>query len=175
MTNLDDFLMQREHNRLVGGRMSESALNDVLFSERSASMMSDLIQATRAVAARVGTVDGTPFEWDDGQSGRALVPQLKLRPVGAEFLGLTFTIPGGSRQPRVVFGWVPTSNPWEARELPNQVWKLSLSFASGVLVWNANGDEIMGASSVELAQQIVKHLIEYRDEYLLANRTTQFV
>ena len=133
-------------------------------------MLRDVIQTTRATAARVGAVDGISFEWDNGQSGRALVPQLKLHPVGAEFIGLQLAIPGGSLQPRVVFGWVPTHDPRDARELPNQVWRLSLSLAAGVLAWNVNGDELMCVSSVELAQQIIKHLIEYRDEYLLTSQ-----
>jgi DNA-binding XRE family transcriptional regulator len=172
MTTLDDFLMRREQSRLIGSRMSESELS---LSERSEAMLRDLIQVTRATAARVGKVGRTPFEWDDGQSGRALVPQLKLHPVGAEFIGLQFTVQGGSRQPRVVFGWVPTQDPGGTRELPNQVWRLSLSFTVGTLAWNVNRDEIMGVSSVELAEQIVMHLIEYRDEYLLAGRPTRIV
>ncbi|MFZ0303003.1 MAG: hypothetical protein WAL75_09970 [Terracidiphilus sp.] len=154
--------------------MSESELDELLFSDRGESMLRDLIHATHASAAKVGAIDRTPFEWDDGQSGRAWVPQLKLNPVGAEFIGLQFTIQGGSRQPRVVFGWVPTDTR-DLRELPNQVWKLSLSYAAGTLAWNVNGDEIMSASSAELAQQIVKHLIEYRDEYLLASQAAAFV
>ncbi|MGB6828132.1 MAG: hypothetical protein WBE41_08830, partial [Terracidiphilus sp.] len=67
--------------------MSESELDELLFSDRGESMLRDLIHATHASAAKVGAIDRTPFEWDDGQSGRAWVPQLKLNPVGAEFIG----------------------------------------------------------------------------------------
>ncbi len=170
MTNLEDFLRQRNHDRLVAGRMTESELGDLMFGERGTTMMKDLIQAIQATAAQVGAVDASPFEWSDGQSGETLSPLLKLRPVGAQFMGHMFTLPGGLREPRVVFGWVATHDPTEERKLPNQVWRLALSYTAGVLAWNANGEEIMGATSVELAQQIVMHLIEYRDEYLSASR-----
>lgn len=165
MTDLDDFLLWREQHLLAGGVISESALD-----ERGESMLRELIHATYATAARVGTVYGIPFGWDDGQSGRACVPQLSLHPVGAEFIGLQFAIPGGSKEPRIVFGWVPTRDPGDSQELPNEVWRLSLSNAAGTLAWNVNGNEIVRASSAELARQIVKHLIEYRDEYLSASR-----
>jgi hypothetical protein len=42
---------------------------------------------------------------------------------------------------------------------------LTLSSNGGEVVWDVNDDEIVGASSAELAEQIVKQLIEYRDEY----------
>jgi hypothetical protein len=174
MTDLDDFLMRREQNCLHGGSMSESALNELLQSDRGESMLADLVSATRATAAKVESAHSIRFGWDDGQSNRAWVPQLSLHPVGAEFIGLQFTIPGGSRQPRVVFGLVPTHS-GDFEKLPNQVWRLSLLYTAGALAWNVNSNEIMSVSSAELARQIVKHLVEYRDEYLSASRATSFV
>jgi hypothetical protein len=48
---------------------------------------------------------------------------------------------------------------------PDRWWTLTLSNNDGEVVWNVNQDEIIGASPNELAEQIVKQLIEYRDEY----------
>jgi hypothetical protein len=48
---------------------------------------------------------------------------------------------------------------------PDLRWILTLSSNDGEVVWNVNQDEIIGASSIELAEQIVRQLIEYRDEY----------
>jgi hypothetical protein len=47
------------------------------------------------------------------------------------------------------------------------VWNLTLSCNEGALTWDVNRDEIIGASSIELAEQIVKQLVEFRDEYML--------
>ena len=172
MMDLSEFLTQRERDRQSGRGISELELNNLLLGEKGESMMKDVVQATRSTALRLGTVDGTSFQWDDGRSGRAMVPQLKLSPVGVEFNGLMFAGPGRSRQPRIVFGWVPTDSRAETRELPNQVWRLTLSSAAGALGWNVNGEEIMGVTSLELAQQIIKQLIEFRDEYILATQPT---
>jgi len=48
---------------------------------------------------------------------------------------------------------------------PDRRWILTLSSNGHELVWDVNEDEIVGASSVELAEQVVKQLIEYRDVY----------
>jgi len=164
MTNLDDFLMQREQNRRTGGIMSEMELNTVLLTERGASMIKDLIKATRATAMRVGTIDGVPLEWDDGQAGRSLSPLLKLRPVGAQFKGPMFSATFGTKGLWVAFGWLPSGSGIGTKAL-DRVWNLTLSCDDGVLAWDVNRDEIIAASSTELAERIVKHLIEFRDEY----------
>jgi hypothetical protein len=71
----------------------------------SIAMMENSIRATRATAERLGSVDGIPLEWDDGQSGGSLSPLLKLRPVGAQFKGDMFRMTWGSQKGhRVVFG-----------------------------------------------------------------------
>jgi len=49
-----------------------------------------------------------------------------------------------------------------------QVWDLALSINGNELAWDVNGDEIIGVTPAELAEQIVKQLIEYRDEYQTA-------
>ena len=136
---------------------------------RSIAMMENSIQATRATAERIGSVDGIPLEWDDGQSGGSLSPLLKLRPVGAQFKGDMFRMTLGSQKGhRVVFGWV--NDPTEIRKKcpPDRVWNLTLSRSGDTLAWDVNHDEVVGASSVELAEQIVKQLIEFRDEYINA-------
>jgi hypothetical protein len=130
------------------------------------AMMEDLIQATRATAERIGSVDGIPLEWDDGRSGGSVSPLLKLRPVGAQFKGEMFPVTRGSQEGhRVVFGWVNTSTGVRRKSPPDRVWNLTLSCIGDVLTWDVNRHEIVGASSVELAEQIVKQLIEFRNEY----------
>jgi hypothetical protein len=133
---------------------------------RSTAMMKDLIQATRATAARAGPIDGVPLEWDDGQSWKSRSPLLRLRPVGAQFKGDMFPATWGAQKGhRVVFGWV--NNPTEIREKSpsDQVWNLTLSCSGDAFTWDVNRNEIVGASSVELAEQIVRQLIEFRNEY----------
>jgi hypothetical protein len=165
MSNLDDYLARREQDRRHGGPMSEAQLNAVLLSERGASMWKEVREATRGTAPRVGAIDGIPLEWDDGQVAG---PLLRLRPVGAQFKQVKSAPSGGSlRGYRVVFGWVTTDSGTETRALPNRVWNLTLSCNEGALTWDVNRDEIIGASSIELAEQIVKQLVEFRDEYML--------
>ena len=171
MTNLDEFLMQRQHDHRYGGVMSEVEMNTVLLSARGASIMNGVIDATHATATRVGIIDGIPFEWDDGQSLRGSVsPLLKLRPVGAQFKRVMSAPIGGSlRGYRVVFGWITTHEGAERKAPPNRVWNLTMSCRAGVLTWDVNREEIVGVSSIELAEQIVKQLIEFRDEYQIAS------
>ena len=166
MTNLNDFLMQRDQMRHAEGLMSEAQLNAALVGTRGASMIRELMRATRATAEGVGIIDSVPFEWDDGQSGGSLSPLLKLQPVGAQFKRVMSTpLAGSPRGYRVVFGWVATHSGRGKKDLSDCVWNLTLSSNAGVLAWNVNRDEVIGATSIELAEQIVKRLIEYRDEY----------
>lgn len=171
MISLDDFLSNREHQRGVQGLMAETGMGKApLQSERGSAMWKELIKATRAIAMRLGEIDGVPFEWDGGlPHGKSNYPQLKLGPVGAEFSDAKFTSPAGLPTAcRIVFGWVPTSLGLNNKAMPRCWWKLTLSANEGEIAWDVNDNEIVSASSVELAGQIVKHLIEYRDEYELA-------
>jgi hypothetical protein len=166
MTSLDNYLVQREQDRRSAGLLSEADLNAALVGPRGTAMIQDLIRATYATVARIGTVDGTRFEWDDGQSGRSQSPLLKLHPVGAQFKPIMSSPVGGPlRGYRIDFGWVATHSGQGAKELPGQRWRLTLALCDGTLGWNVNKDEIVGASSIELAEQIVRRLIEYRDEF----------
>ncbi len=131
-------------------------------------MWKELIKATRAISVRVGAIDGQPFEWDDGgyPQGKSYYPQLKLGPVGAEFSDAKFTLFADSpKECRVVFGWVATPGGLGDKSMPHRYWKLTLSANNGEIAWNVNDNEFVGVSSVELAEQIVKQLIEYRDAY----------
>jgi len=129
-------------------------------------MIRELMRATHAAAAGVGMIDNIPFEWDDGQSGGSFSPLLKLLPVGAQFKSVMSTSVGNSlRGYRVVFGWVATHSGMGKKDLADCIWNLTLSSNVGVLAWNVNRDEIIGATSIELGEQIVKRLIEYRDDY----------
>jgi hypothetical protein len=136
-------------------------------NERDAAMIEELIHATRATAEQIGSVGGDPLEWDDGQSGGSLSPLLKLRPVGAQFKWEMFPMTGSARDGhRIVFGWV--NNPSEDRKIgpTNRVWNLTLSYTGGTLAWDVNRNEVVGASSIELAQKIVMQLVGFRDEYM---------
>ena len=133
MTNLEDFLRQRNHDRLVAGRMTESELGDLMFGERGTTMMKDLIQAIQATAAQVGAVDASPFEWSDGQSGETLFSTVEASTCWRTIHGAYVYAPRRLREPRVVFGWVASHDPTEERKLPNQVWRLALSYTAGVL------------------------------------------
>jgi hypothetical protein len=168
MTSLDDFLSKRENDRGLQGVMAETGMGEApLESERGAAMWKDLIKATRAISVRLGAIDGQPFEWDGGQPhGKSNYPQLKLGPVGAEFSDAKFSsVLGLPRACRIVFGWVPTPQGFRNAGMPNRHWNLTLSAARGVISWNVNSDEIVGVSSAELAEQAVKQLIVYRDDY----------
>ncbi|WP_158822447.1 hypothetical protein [Granulicella sp. S156] len=166
MANLNDFLMQRDQMRQSEGLVSEAQLNAALVGTRGVSMIRELMRATHTTAAHVGMIDNIPFEWDDGESGGSSSPLLKLQPVGAQFKPVTSAPLGGSlRGYRVVFGWVTTVSDMGKKDLPDCVWNLTLSSNAGILAWNVNRNEIIGATSIELAEQVVKRLIEYRDEY----------
>jgi hypothetical protein len=130
-------------------------------------MWKGLIQVTCATAKRVGEIYRVPFEWDDGPPlGKSLSPLLKLEPVGAQFKEVrSAPFVGAARNCLVVFGWVNTPMGSRKQTPPDLGWMLTLSSNDGEVVWNVNQDEIIGASSIELAEQIVKQLIEYRDEY----------
>ena len=168
MISLDDFLSKREHDRSLQGVMAETRIGKApLESERGGAIWKELIKATRAISVRLGAIDNQPFEWDGGHpSGRSYYPQLKLGPVGAEFSDATFSSALGLPSAcRIVFGWVPTPHGLRKGAMPNRHWNLRLSTFGGALAWNVNNDEIVGVSSAELAEQIVKQLIVYRDEY----------
>jgi hypothetical protein len=170
MANLNDFLMQRDQVRQSEGLISQAELNAALVGTRGASMIRELIRATSTTAAGVGMIDSIPFEWDDGESSGSSSPLLKLQPVGAQFKHVMSAPLGGSlRGYRVVFGWVTTVSEMGKKDLSDCVWNLTLSSNAGVLAWNVNRDEIVRATSIQLAEQIVKRLIEYRDDYEKTN------
>ncbi|MGA2572464.1 MAG: hypothetical protein ABSF23_18300, partial [Terracidiphilus sp.] len=168
LQSLDDFLSVRGRDRRKEGAMSEAELSKTpLSSERGAAMWKGLIQVTRGTAMRVGMIDGVPLEWDDGPPlGKSLSPLLKLDPVGAQFKELRAApFSGEPRNCTIVFGWVNTPKGSRKQTPPDRLWTLTLSIDGSEPLWCVNYDEISGASSVELAEQIVKQLIEYRDEY----------
>ena len=147
------------------GRMSETEMNAM--REKDIAAMEELIMATCETAKRIGFVGGIPVEWDDGKSGGSFSPLLKLRPVGAQFKGEMFPVTCNTREGhRIVFGWV--NNPSEVRRKrpTDWVWNLALSYSGGTLAWDVNRNEIVGASSIELAEKIVMQLIGFRDEYV---------
>jgi hypothetical protein len=168
MQSLDDFLSIRGHDLRHEGAMVVAELSGApLSNERGTAMWKGLIQVTRATAKRVGEIYGVPFEWDDGPPlGKSRSPLLRLEPVGAQFKELRSTpFVGATKNCLVVFGWVATPMGSRKQTPPDLRWILTLSSNDGEVVWNVNQDEIIGASSIELAEQIVKQLIEYRDEY----------
>ncbi len=165
MQSLDDFLSVRV--RQEGAMVEAESSGAPLSSERGTAMWKGLIQVTCATAKRVGEIYGVPFEWDDGPPlGKSLSPLLKLEPVGAQFKEVRSTpFVGATRNCLVVFGWVTTPMGSRKQTPPDLRWILTLSSNDGEVVCNVNQDEIIGASSIELAEQIVKQLIEYCDEY----------
>jgi hypothetical protein len=161
MSSLDDFLSQRENERRQKSLGAEAAAVKVLMlTERGAGMWEQLKEATHTTATRVVGIDGKPFEWNP-------FPFLKL-----EYVAATLTpgmLAGGALQGcRVVFGRIPFGMYADDSPLAPLVWDLALSVRGNELVWDVNGDEIIGVSSAELAEQIVRQLIEYRDEYQTA-------
>jgi hypothetical protein len=168
MQSLDDFLTIRGHDRRQEGATVEAELSGApLSNERGTAMWKGLIQVACATAKRVREIYGVPFEWDAGPPlGKSRSPLLRLEPVGAQFKEVRSTpFVGATRNCLVVFGWVATPMDSRKQTPPDLRWILTLSSNDGEFVWNVNQDEIIGASSIELAEQIVKRLIEYRDEY----------
>ncbi|WP_197413887.1 hypothetical protein [Terracidiphilus gabretensis] len=166
--SLDQYLVQRDLDRRSASLLSKADLNAALAGPRGATMMKSLMKETHAAASLIGAIDGILFQWDDGrQPGGSLSELLKLSPVGAQFKRIMSAPAGGSvRGYRIDFGWVTTASGRGAKEVPTEVWRLTLTAKDGVLGWNVNTNEIVGASSVVLAGQIVKRLIEYRDEFM---------
>jgi hypothetical protein len=168
MQSLDDFLSARSRDRRQDDVKARTELsNSPLSSERGTAMWKGLIAVTRAMALRVGEIDGVPFEWDGGPPlGKSRSPLLKLEPVGAQFKEVRSTpFVGAPKNCMVVFGWVATPMGSRKQMPPDRWWTLTLSSNDGEVAWNVNNDEIVGAPSDELAEQLVKQLIEYRDEY----------
>lgn len=175
LTGLDDFLAERERSRRGASMISNGEMNEVLFSERGATMLRGLVQATRAAATRVGVVNGVPFEWSDERSGGVMSPLLKLAPVGAQFKGHIFALPGSlQKEPYVDFGWVNRPDGIRIGQLADRIWRLSLTYNAGALTWSVIDEQIVCVSSVQLAEQITKCLVQYRDEYLAANPSARF-
>jgi hypothetical protein len=109
MMSLDQYLVQLDQDRRSAGFISEADLNATLAGPRGAAMIKSLMDAPRAAAARIGAVDGVPFQWDDGKSGGSLSELLKLSPVGAQFKRIMSPPMGGSlRGYRIDFGWLAT-------------------------------------------------------------------
>ncbi len=165
MISLDNYLTQREQDRRFAGSRSVPDLNAVLVGPRGEAMIRELVRATRTTAARIGAVDGVGFQWDDGESGGSHSPLLKLHPVGAQFKPIMSPSGGSLRGYRVDFGWVAICSGDGAKQLPTQIWRLTLDIFNGVLAWNVNRNENVGVSSIALGEQIVKCLIEYRDDF----------
>jgi hypothetical protein len=166
--SLDDFLLIRGRDRRQDGAIAGDELNNApLSSERGTAIWRGLISVTHVKAMRVGEIDGVPFEWDGGPPlGKSRSPLLKLEPVGAQFKEVRSTpFVGAPRDCVVNFGWVNTPAGSRKQMPPDLWWKLTLSANGGEIAWNVNDNEIVGVSSAELAEQIVKQLIEYRDEY----------
>jgi len=168
MQSLDDFLWIRGRNRRKDGAMAgDQSSNAPLSSELGTAMWKGLTSVTHVKAMRVGEIDGVTFEWDEGPPlGKSRSPLLKLEPVGAQFKEVRSTpFVGEPRDCLVVFGWV-TNTTGSRKQMPYDLrWKLTLSRKDGAAVWNVNNDAIVGVSSDELGEQIIKRLIEYRDEY----------
>ena len=132
---------------------------------QSIQIMEDLIQATCAAAIRVRNVDGIPLEWDDGLSARSMSPLLKLPPVGAQFKGEMFPATRNTQKGhRIVFGWVTCKGEGK-KDVPDIVWNLEPSCNGETVAWDVNQNEIVGASSGELAVQIVRLLINFSHRY----------
>jgi hypothetical protein len=154
MVNLDDFLSRRAEQAGI----AEVEQNKIrLLREKGFAMWNDLQQVTRERAEHVGSIDGVPFEWNP-------YPFLKLQPVAATFT--TGTIVNDVPQHcRVIFGRIPNAMYVDDNSLGTQVWDIKLSVAGNEMVWDVNEDEVIGALPTQLAEQIIKRLIEYRDEY----------
>jgi hypothetical protein len=156
MSTLDQFLSNRAHSH------ASSAAAAALMQERGAAVWKELQQATQTTAMRIGRVDDMPLEWDP-------LPFLKLQYVAATFTPGLFGA-GPPRGCRVVFGRIPTAMYVDENRLAPRVWELSLAVHDGEFYWSVNQDEVVGATSGQLAEQIIVRLIQYRDEYQAAHR-----
>jgi hypothetical protein len=156
MSTLDQFLIKRAHARTD----SEAAAK--LLRERGAAIWKELQQATQMTAARIGHVDEMPLEWDP-------FPFLKLQYVAATFTPGLFGA-GAPKGCRVVFGRIPTAMYIDENKLAPEVWELTLAVSGVQFHWSVNQNEIVGATNIQLAEQIVVRLIQYRDAYQTAHR-----
>ena len=156
MRTLDEFLSQRSRDQERRG-LSESAAR--LLREQGETEWNKLKSAAKATADLVGEVDGVQMQWND-------IPFdfLKLQYVAASFSRGRFAS-GTALGCRVVFGRIPGAMYVDDSSIAQEVWDLALSVCGGKLVWDVNGNELLGLSTEELAQQIVMRVIDYRDRY----------
>ncbi len=159
-SNLDDFLSQRSER--AGMVEAERAIAHLL-DERGPGIWSELQEATRSRASSVGSVDGKPFEWSPHPPTHpSLPPSLLLDNVVASFSsGASFN--GSPRRFSIVFGRNP-SRPSSENPPSKEVWNLELSVLGGEVLWDLGANGIVGARAKQVADQIIRHLIEYRDK-----------
>ena len=156
MNTLDEFLAKRNQNRHEATVASATAARRL--SEEGLAAWEGLLESIKATAGRVGKLDGEALEWNS-------FPFLKLKHVAASFTPLTL---GPSPECRVIFGRIPTAMYIDDNPLSTDVWELKLSFHGARLLWNVNAQEMVGVPSPDLAEQVVKRLIEYSDDYQAA-------
>ncbi len=160
MSSLDDFLSQRsEQASIVEAEQARARL----LSERAPGMWSELQELTRSRASSVGSVDGKTFEWSPHPpSHPSLPPSLLLDYVVASFSSGT-SLNGSPRRFCIVFGRNP-SRPSSEYPTSKEVWNLELSVLGSEIVWDIGANGIVGARTKQVADQIILHLIEYRDK-----------
>jgi len=156
MSTLEQFLTTRRH------ALADTEAAAKLLQEHGAAVWKELQQTTQTTAAKIGQVDGMPLEWDS-------FPFLKLQYVAATFAPGLFGA-GPPKGCRVVFGRIPTAMYIDENKLAPEVWELALAVSGEQFHWSVNQNEIVGATNIQLAEQIIVRLIQYRDAYQSAHR-----
>jgi len=158
MNTLDDFLSKRAIDQAQQSAAAESAARiRRLIQERGAATWSQLLASVEELSVRVGQIDGHKLEWNR-------FPFLKLEYVAAT-LYAGILIDANLKGCRIVFGRIPIATYIDDNPISNEVWDLTFGVDGENIVWNVNDTEIIGISSIQLAEQLIKRLVIYRDEY----------
>ena len=154
MDSLDSFLSKR--NELAQSSVLAQR-NAQMLRGHSSQMWSELQQATVSRASLVGSVDGVALDWSQSQF-------LSLQPVAAIFASgaMVNQVP---QHFRIIFGRIPYAVYVDDKAPASDVWEINLTLVGSDLRWDVNGGELIGLTSSNLAEQVIKRLIQYRDAY----------
>jgi hypothetical protein len=154
MENLDDFLASRKLNASME-QANQQRLR--LIREQASATWAELLEATQSRASRLGKVDDVAFEWNS-------YPFLLFGYVAATF-SHAIAVGNGLPRFRVVFGRNPLGIYPFDQAPATEVWDLELSVLGNELVWNNTASGVVGVPTQKMAEQIIRKLIEYRDNY----------
>lgn len=155
MESLNDFLSRRS----VEVQAAESEIaRQALLKGASNREFDEFIKSLGETIAHVGPIDGRSFEW-----GQLVDVFLKFGNVAA-----SLKYRSGSEKFNVVFGQIPGAIYASDHSPSTDVWEIELDVVGSQFLWNViggSGKNARGLNARVLAEQVIRRLIEYKDEY----------